>query len=207
METGKRWTAYHVTMRDAALGDAAFMYELRRAPWTLGRISDPPPDVEAQRRWLMRILADPREICFIFEHDWLGPIGTACLTLVGDGVGEPGRWILRPDALAAPITTLLAHSYAFEELGLVRLVMCVVADNQPVLKFHERYGARRTHVEPNARVIAGRPSDLVWLELDRDAWPAGRAKLMASCETASRLMEKLWGTAGDAQGSSSAAMR
>jgi len=193
--------AFGVRVRAAGEDDADFMYYLRTLPSALGRIGDPPPDVEAQRRWIARITAHPDEWCFIIEEEGSGPVGTFSVTGLGGGVWEPGRWILAPGSLAAPGSSLLAYSYAFERLGAENLRMCVTADNLPVISYHRRLGERETRIERKARCIQGEWKDLVWFELPREEWPRVRDVLRQYAEAAERMRRQLRSAASDSLGS------
>lgn len=169
---------YGCRMRPAELEDAGFIVHLRNLPHARGNISDTSASIEKQREWLIRYFDRPGDYYWILEESGTGrSVGTYGLYDIHGGTGVPGRWVMLPDAdFSIAATTLLVCQFAFENLGLDKLVFNVVSTNQKALKFHRLFGARETHVGNNGEIINGHPVDFVWFELTKPEWPALFAK-------------------------------
>lgn len=169
---------YGCRMRPITLDDAEFMVYVRRQPHARGNIGDTSESIEKQKAWILNYFKKDDAYDWILTESETGrPVGVVALYNIRDGVAEPGRWVVLPDASFSIATTdLLLYRFAFEQLKLERLVFNVVSFNKKVLKFHRLFGAVETHVETNARSINGSPVDFVWFEVTREQWPALFAK-------------------------------
>lgn len=68
---------------------------------------------------------------------------------------------------AAMEATRQILAVAFEELGLNRVYLNVLADNSRANAFYRKAGFRFTHKEENALEIRGENKDLNWYEIER----------------------------------------
>ena len=69
---------------------------------------------------------------------------------------------------AAMAATRLILAVAFEELGLNRVYLNVLADNGRANAFYRKAGFRYTHTEKNALEIRGEMKDLNWYEIGKE---------------------------------------
>ena len=69
---------------------------------------------------------------------------------------------------AAMAATRQILAIAFEELGLERVYLNVLADNGRANAFYRKAGFRYTHTEENALTIRGESKDLNWYEVRRE---------------------------------------
>lgn len=161
-------------MRPVEMKDAEFIVHLRRMPHARGNIGDTSESLDGQKSWLQRYFNRENEYYWILTESETGrSVGTCALYSISDGVGEPGRWVVYPDAcFSIAATDLLVYRFAFDQLGLDRLIFNVVADNAKVLKFHRLFGAREFRVQKNGQVINGRLVDFIWFEVTKKEWPA-----------------------------------
>ena len=125
--------------------------------------SDAPPTREMHLRWLADVEAggDRREF-MIVERESGRAVGTIGLSQIdrrhrraeyGVLIGEPAA---RGKGLAAEASRLLLR-YAFGELGLHRVFLHVLAENEPALRLYERLGFKtegclRQHVSKAGRL-------------------------------------------------------
>jgi diamine N-acetyltransferase len=71
---------------------------------------------------------------------------------------------------AAMAATRQILEIAFEELGLMRVYLNVLADNGRANAFYRKAGFRYTHTEENALEIRGQMKDLNWYEIGKDEY-------------------------------------
>ena len=165
---------YGCRMRPVALEDAEFIVNLRKMPHVKNNVSDTLNTLEKQQNGLVEYF-DKKDIYYwiLSESETGRLVGTCGLYDINEGSAVPGLWVVFPDAafsIVAP--TLLMYQFAFDRLGLDKLVLNVVASNKKVLKFQRLFGARETHIEKNGQIINGQPVDFVWFEITRQMWPA-----------------------------------
>jgi len=169
-------------LRPVRRGDAAFIVALRRDP-ELGRYLHPtPPRVEDQEAWLDAYAARPGDYYFVVEDRVLGePVGLIALYDVDETAktGEWGRWLIRRGSLAAVESALLIYRAAFERLALDTVYCRTVADNAPVVSFHDSSGAERLGVLRGHVVLAGRAHDAIEHRVTRPLWEEIRPRLEA----------------------------
>ena len=176
-------------LRPASLDDSQFIVELRNMDFAKGNINRTSTDVERQKEWMRKYLARPDDYYWLISpaNGEGRPVGTIGLYDFTPDRREamPGRWVMMNQTsfnVMAPI--FLVYRFAFESLGVDRLVMDVVSDNRKVRRFHELYGARpmacpeRYRQETQASGL-----DLAWYELPAADWPAMKACWQPILET------------------------
>lgn len=165
---------YGCRMRPVTEDDSEFILRLRNSAHAKGFIGDSPSSVESQKEWFRRYYTRENDYYWILtEADTGRPVGTAGLYDIHQGVGVSGRWVMLPDAnFLIVVPAMLNYQFAFERLGLDKIILNVVATNQKVLKFQRLIGARETHIEKNGQIINGVPVDFVWFEITKAEWPA-----------------------------------
>jgi UDP-4-amino-4,6-dideoxy-N-acetyl-beta-L-altrosamine N-acetyltransferase len=153
-----------VTLRRMTVADTDTVLRWRRDASVLTQLfSDAPPTREAHLRWLADVEArGDRHEFVIVERESRRAVGTIGLGQIdrrhrraeyGVLIGEPDA---RGKGLAAEASRLLLR-YAFGELGLHRVFLNVLADNEAALRLYERLGFKtegclRQHVSKGGRL-------------------------------------------------------
>lgn len=140
-----------LTFRNAGLTDAEFIINLRTDSRRSEHISETSSDLHAQQQWLQRYSTDKTQAYFIIEHGHKA-IGSVRLYDAKETSFCWGSWILQPGAPAhaAIESSLIVYQYACDQLGFTASHFEVRKANERVWKFHERFGAIRTHETPDA---------------------------------------------------------
>lgn len=86
------------------------------------------------------------------------------------GCGEWGRWIVKPGSLAAVETAWLIYRCAFELLALKRVFCRTVANNIPVISFHDSCGILNRKILFEHFDLGGKMVDAVEHQVDQQAW-------------------------------------
>ena len=136
---------WSVVLRDAEEADAGFILSLRLDPGRNQFLSPVPDDVERQRAWLRDYQASAGQAYFIICDRQLRPLGTV---RVYDAVWDSfswGSWILKQ---GVPPTAAIESALLVYRLGLswgfAASHFKVHRANNPVVQFHESFGAQRT---------------------------------------------------------------
>lgn len=130
--------------------DAEFIHNLRKDETYNSHLSKTVGDVEQQREWIKSYKlreAEKQELYYIiFRNDNNKRIGTVRLY---DYMSEKksfcwGSWILNNDKTTSSAieSALLVYKVAFQELGFERCHFDVRKDNEKVIKFHQKLGAK-----------------------------------------------------------------
>ena len=160
------------------MDDAAFIVWLRNLDHAKGRVGDSAADVASQETWLRKYFARAGDYYFIIETQGGIPVGAYGIYDLTGQSAESGRWIVRQDVPAGVPSAILAFDLAFGRLGLKELRVTTVSTNQPVLSLNRKFGFRQVRIESAARVIAGKPVDLVHFLLSADEWDKPRSQLL-----------------------------
>lgn len=168
-------------LRPVELPDASFIVQMRTADPSRTRYVHPiSPDVELQRAWLAAYFQRGGDYYWVIErratHQPEGLIGVYDMNHVASSA-EWGRWILRPASLAAVESALLIYRVAFEQLKLDSLYCLTVADNQPVVSFHDSCGLRRAGILKAHFKLGEKSFDAVKHILVRQEWDSVRDRL------------------------------
>ena len=145
LRKARRVDGSRLHLREAEIGDAAFILSLRLDPKRARWISPTPPSLDDQVAWLTRYKADPGQAYFIVCDAQDRAIGTVRLY---DARGDSfcwGSWLLVPGLppRAALESALLVYAYA-DRLGFRSARLDVRIDNADVRRFHERlFGAEQ----------------------------------------------------------------
>ena len=153
-----------VALRRMTTGDTDTVLRMRSDPTVLAQLfSDAPPTRDGHVRWLAQIDADgDRHEFMIVERASGRPVGITGLSQIDrrHRRAEYGVLIGEADArgrgLAAEASRLLLR-YAFGDLGLHRVFLHVLADNEPALHLYGRLGFKtegclRQHVFKDGRL-------------------------------------------------------
>jgi RimJ/RimL family protein N-acetyltransferase len=168
-------------LRPVTLSDAAFIAGLRSdAKERLRFIHRVDPDPALQEIWLREYFDRAGDYYWIVvrKHDGR-PEGTISLynLMEDDQTAEWGRWVLRSGSLAAPESSLLLYSAAFDLVGLESVYCLTVSANSPVVSFHDSTGARRETLLKDHFSIDGRKFDAVCHRVMRDDFPVLKSRL------------------------------
>jgi RimJ/RimL family protein N-acetyltransferase len=168
-------------LRPVAVEDAAFIVKMRTSvPGRVRFLHQIPADVQLQRQWLAAYLERANDYYWVVERlcprSEEGLIGLYNLQ-PAERTAEWGRWVLHPASLAAAESALLVYRAAFELLNLDSVCCVTVADNLPVLSFHDSCGLRRVEALKDLFLLGDRRCDAVRHLCTREAWPAIRGKL------------------------------
>ena len=135
-----------LSFRNASETDAKFILSLRTNSAKSRYLSTTSADIEAQKSWLQGYARAGDQAYFIIQAAEKH-IGTVRLYDVQEDSFCWGSWILTVDApiTAAIESELMVYSYAVDHLGFQKAHFDVRKGNESVWKFHERFGALRTH--------------------------------------------------------------
>src|SRR5437660_9557969 len=133
MQHSVQTEGFGIRLRPVRMDDAAFIVWLRNLDHVKGRIGDSAPSEAAQKAWLESYFQRPGDYYFIIETRGGIPVGTYGVYDAKGKSAESGRWVIRPDVLAAIPSAILALDLDFGSLGFSELRVNTVSTNQPVL--------------------------------------------------------------------------
>ena len=133
-----------LVFRNATADDAEFILSLRTDPGKSRHLSQTINDVELQRSWLRNYSTSDGQAYFVIENGGEA-IGTVRLY---DAKGESfcwGSWIIKDGSPshAAIESVLMVYVFAVGSLGFKASHFDVRKKNEHVVRFHERFGAKR----------------------------------------------------------------
>jgi RimJ/RimL family protein N-acetyltransferase len=173
---------HRFALRPIRRGDAAFVAALRRDPELSRYIHATSSRVEDQEAWLDAYAACPDDYYFVVEDrkldEAVGAVGLYNIDTAAK-TGEWGRWLIRRDSLGAVESAVLIYRMAFERLGLDAVCCRTVADNAPVVSFHDSSGAERVGVLRDHITLSGQTYDAIEHRVTRARWGAIRPRLDA----------------------------
>ena len=162
---------YAFRLRPVEEADASFILDLR-SDKELSRYLHPiSPDLELQRTFIRATQANDTDYYFLIERITdQQPVGTIALYNIDHPLkqGEFGRWILTHDSLAALESAYLLYRFAFDTLGLNKVITRTVAENTSVVSFHNSFGSATVETIRRAFELRGRHYDAVVQELTID---------------------------------------
>lgn len=183
-------------LRPVTLDDARAIVELRRESERTQYLHPVASDPQLQREWLERYFERAGDWYFAIVRkasgDVEGFVGICDVRLdAGRRIGEWGRWILRGGSLGATESALLVYRAAFNELGLDLVYCRTVADNAPVVAFHDRCSPSARSVLPDHVELRGQRYDMIEHRFERTQLAAIEAVLAPmSTRIARRLAEQ-----------------
>lgn len=183
-------------LRPVSTDDAAAILELRTDPDRARYIHAGAATVEAQTRWLEEYLERPGDLYWAVERRSDGAVeGFVGLYDVVGVTAEWGRWVLRAGSLAAPESAWLVHEVGFGALDLECLLTRTLAENRPVVAFHERYGAEVLRTIPAYAEVGGVAYDAVEARMTRAGWTTAGSRLREMADRAAALVRRARGAA------------
>lgn len=163
---------HHLVLRQVVAADAAFIWQLRHHPARNRYMSPTSSQLADQQAWLARYAQDDSQAYFLIT---LADTGEALGTVrLYDARGDSfcwGSWMLVPGApaTAAMESALIVYRYALG-LGFRAAHFEVHADNAPVRRFHERFGAQQLGLRDDQVQYALAPEDLTAAMLRYSRW-------------------------------------
>ncbi|WP_369834483.1 GNAT family N-acetyltransferase [Cronobacter dublinensis] len=135
----------NIILRNAHPDDAEFIVKIRTDAKKGRFISSTSSDVDKQRQWLESYLKSTGQAYFVITDMEGNSLGTVRLY---DQQGDSfcwGSWVIADSAPSntAIESALLVYYYALK-IGFTRSHFDVRKGNSSVIKFHERFGAKRT---------------------------------------------------------------
>ena len=181
-------------LRPVTLADAELIVELRTGDAQRSRfLHSISPDPELQRQWLSHYFERANDYYWVIER----LDGARAEGLIGIydlkpelRTAEWGRWILRPDSLAAAESALLVYRAAFELLTLDSIYCLTIADNQPVVSFHDSCGLPRVALLRDHLHLGDQNFDAVKHQCTRETWPALETKLEPQAQLIARRLQR-----------------
>jgi RimJ/RimL family protein N-acetyltransferase len=181
-------------LRPVALEDAGLIIELRGGEGQRARYLHPiSPDPVLQREWIARYLERGNDYYWVIERldgkRAEGLIGIYDLK-PGEQMAEWGRWILRPDSLAAAASALLIYRAAFEILKLESMYCLTIADNLPVVSFHDSCGLPRVELLKQHLELGGQRFDAVKHLCAKESFVTVRQQLEPQAQLIARRLQR-----------------
>lgn len=138
------------SLRPVKPDDAQFIFDIRSSSPTRQRFIHPiGSDVDQQRRWIDSYLEREDDYYWVIQRNSTGKneglIGIYDIDRERMSA-EWGRWVLWPSSLGAVESALLVYRAAFQHLNLNSVHCITVADNKPVVSFHDSCGLPRVEV-------------------------------------------------------------
>ena len=134
-----------VELRTVSQSDQAIIASWRNKDHVMnGLFSYMPLSVAQQEQWFQSYLGRDDELLFVIEAEGGVPIGTIGLSQIDtrNRSAEYGRMLIGEVAFLrrgyAQDATLLLLRYAFENLGLHRVYLEVLSDNQAAIRLYKR---------------------------------------------------------------------
>lgn len=133
-----------LVFRNAVVDDAEFILSLRIDPNKAKYLSQTSNNLEQQRNWLENYSINEGQAYFIIENNGEA-IGTVRLY---DAKGKSfcwGSWIIKNGSPphAAIESALMVYAFSIDRLGFNASHFDVRKNNGHVIRFHERFGAKR----------------------------------------------------------------
>ncbi len=136
-----------INLRTAEVADASFIYNLRQNVNKTQYLSKINGTVENQREWLYQYKKrenENKEFYFIIESKEGENLGLVRMYDFIDNSFCWGSWLIKEDA---PKTTgiesaLQIYEFAFYQRGFTQAHFEVQKDNNKVISFHKRFGAK-----------------------------------------------------------------
>ncbi|EHC5633084.1 GNAT family N-acetyltransferase [Campylobacter coli] len=126
-------------LRMVNINDADFIIYIRTEDLERNRYIHPIScDIQKQKEWIKQYLKKDNDYYFIIENKINGkPEGLISIYNIEHSKAEWGRWILQKGSLASFESVLLIFEVAFQKLNLNEIYCRTIADNKPVVEFHE----------------------------------------------------------------------
>ena len=171
---------WNCRLRPVTLEDSEFIVKIRNQEFAKGFIHDTDMSIGKQKSWIRRYFDREGDYYWVVENiSENKPVGTYGLyDIVGD-LGMPGRLVLMQDSgIVLAVLPILVREFAFETLGLKRLVGDVVPSNKKVIKFSKMMGGVRLDAPPQEYAYIENEMKYEWYGITADMWPENKAYWM-----------------------------
>ena len=184
---------YAFRLRAIGDSDAEFLVGLRSDPELNQFLNSSTDSVQDQLDWFADYYFRNDDYYFVIETlaSHL-PQGVIALYNVDRQSmdGEWGRWILKPDSLAAIESAWLIYQFAFRVLGLQSVYCRTVVDNRKVVSFHDSCEIKKRKVLAGYFEQGTDKLDAIEHRLDHDDWQKIQDRLeMLSKMTARKVSD------------------
>jgi len=169
---------FNLRLRPVQIEDAPFIVWLRNLDYVKGNVGDSATDVAAQEAWLRAYFEREGDYYWIVESSGGIPMGTHGIYNVNGTSAERGRHIMRAEVMAGVPSATLTAELAFGNMGLHELRSWVVAANMEVLSIHRKSGFKEVGRVAAARVIDGKPADMVEFRFTAEEWVKRRDRVL-----------------------------
>lgn len=167
-------------LRPVSDADAEYIVRLRNDPQRARFLHTGATTREQQLAWLSEYYGREGDYYFVIERrSDASPQGLIALYDLNPQRNDAlwGRWIVQTGSLCAVESVWLIHRVAFDVLRLDSDYSLTVADNAPVLSFHDSCGGMIKTRHPGYFHLQGRQYDAIEHRLARSAWPDLDARL------------------------------
>jgi len=179
-------------LRPISDADAAFVLDLRGNKELNRYLHATSQSLTEQCVWFARYYDRPGDYYFVIERQDSGAAEGVISIYDVDlqaNHGEWGRWILRPDSLAAVESAWLIYRCAFEKLGLDSVCCRTVADNSAVVSFHDSCDIKNRTLLTRYFDLGGKRLDAVEHQVDVDTWSRLNPKLEKLAQLVARRLQ------------------
>ncbi len=180
-------------LRPVSDADAKLVLSLRNNPERNAYIHTTSENIEDQLKWLEAYYNRQDDYYFVIEridsNIAEGVISLYDIDSMG-ACGEWGRWILKPESLAAVESAWLIYRCAFEKLKLRHVFCRTVADNRQVVAFHDSCGITKRSLLSDYFKIGGGVVDAVEHQIDLHLWSKINAKLEKLAQLTARRLRR-----------------
>lgn len=177
MRYGKVIQGRTIILRDIEERDAEVTFRMRSDPQKSRYIHGATGTVEDQRAFIRKQKDRPGDYLFVIENLEGNPIGMKGVYDWDEEAGtvETGRFMCFGTPIQSIEALYLSFDFAFDVLGVKRIVMSVLEENSNMRGMQERFGARVTHVEFNDEFGC----NSIYSELTKDIYAETRPKAAA----------------------------
>jgi RimJ/RimL family protein N-acetyltransferase len=133
---------HFINLRSVLETDAEFILKLRLNKTLNKYLNKVDNDLEKQKLWIKEQQKGVNDFYFIIERKSGLPIGTISLYNIKELEGEFGRWISIGNPVENLESVLLLHDFGFYKMNLDLIYSETVKENEKVLNFHKRFGAK-----------------------------------------------------------------
>lgn len=171
-------------MRPVTVEDAEFIVRLRAQNHARGCVHDTSYDVEKQRRWIHDYLKRENEYYWIIETLDGRPIGTESFYNYNAAKNEieSGRWVMMQNERINIVASRIQwFDFAFNILGVGRVVFDVVLTNKNVIRYQEMCGAVRTGKIESIDGVGGGRVNVICFAQDASEWKKVKSRLARFC--------------------------
>lgn len=163
-----------VFLKSATLEDAEFTYEIRQDKSRTKYLHSVSGGIEKQKTWLTEQMARKGDYFFVvYDRNTGERIGTDGIYNINDNgdTGEAGRALINGTPAQNLEAGMLNLDFAFDELGLKKLVGCVVEGNKSVLHLNKKFGFVENYTEYSRELR----KNLIWISMDKPGYEAKRS--------------------------------